>query len=124
MTDTLQTTEQSTQRIISRRTITIYQWTVYATFAFIFAGIAVSLFSDHEISTKMGSPADFLEKMLDLNPSGFFGVGIGIMILAPIVMVASAALTFYRNQDRRFALIALAVALILAFSILISFIWG
>lgn len=119
-----QPTSQSTLHSISQRTITIYRWAVYATFAFVFAGIAIALFSDHDIETEMGSPANLISKMLDLNPSGSLGIGIGIMILAPIVMVADAALSFYRGGDKRFALITCAVALILAFSILISFIWG
>ena len=109
---------------INRRTIAIYQWAVYATFAFVFAGFATALFGEHELETEMGSPTELISKLIDLNPSGFFGVGIGIMILAPIVMVADAAISFYRGGDKRFALITCGVALILAFSILISFIWG
>lgn len=111
-------------KTINRRTIAIYQFAVYATFAFVFAGFAAAIFGDHVIETEMGAPTELISKLLDLNPSGFFGIGIGIMILAPVVMVADAALSFYRGGDKRFMLITCAVAVILIFSILISFIWG
>lgn len=111
-------------KTINRRTIAIYQVAVIATFAFVFAGFAAALIGDHEIENEMGSPTELFSKLIDLNPAGFFGIGIGVMILAPVVMVADAAITFYRGGDKRYALITCAVAAILGFSILISFIWG
>ena len=68
------------------------------------------------------------------NPVLVFGLGYdsaandptvqGTATMGRGVMVADAALSFYRGGDKRFALITCAVALILAFSILMSFIWG
>lgn len=124
MTNPLLSTPQSTLREIRRRTITSYQWAVYASFAFIFAGLIVALFSDKAVETEMGAPSDLLRRMIDLHPAGFFGMGIGIMILAPIAMLIDAAVTFFRRGDRRYAMITTAVALILSFSILISFLKG
>lgn len=124
MTDSALPTPRSTLREIRRRTITSYQWAVYASFAFIFAGLIIALFSDDAVETEMGAPSELIGNMIDLHPSGFFGMGIGIMILAPIAMLIDAAITFLRCGDRRFALITGAVALILSLSILISFLKG
>lgn len=124
MTDSIRHTQHTTLRTIVRRVIAAYQWAVYASFAFIFAGFLVALFTDHDVETEMGAPSELLGNMIDLHPAGFFGMGIGIMILAPIVMLADAALTFLRSGDRRYALMTGLVTLILAFSILLSFLLG
>ncbi len=124
MTDNAIPTSRSTLRIVRRRTILFYQWSVYASFGFIFAGIIVALFSDKPAETEMGAPSELLSRMIDLHPSGFFGVGIGLMILAPIVMLADAAITFFRRGDKRFGVITTGVTIILSFSILISFLRG
>lgn len=124
MTDSLRHTSHTTLRVIVRRVITTYQWAVYASFAFILAGFLVALFTDHPVETEMGAPSELLSNMIDLHPSGFFGMGIGIMILAPIAMLADATITFMRSDDRRYALITGLVTLILAFSILLSFLRG
>lgn len=105
-------------------TIAIYRWAVYLSFAFLGVGFVAALFSDHPTETEIGTPRDMLRNMLDLHPAGFFGVGIGIMILAPIVMLFEAALILHRKGDRRYALFTLTVALILSLSILIAFLRG
>lgn len=124
MTDSLGHTSHTTLRTIVRRVITTYQWAVYASFAFILAGFLVALFTDHAVETEMGAPSELLGNMIDLHPAGFFGMGIGIMILAPIVMLVDAARTFLRSGELRYALITGLVALILGFSILLSFLIG
>jgi uncharacterized membrane protein len=111
-------------RTIVRRVILTYQAAVYASFAFVLAGFLAALFTDHPVDTKMGSPLELSRHMIELHPAGFFGVGIGIMIVAPILMLADAATTFLRFGDRRYALITGTVTLILAFSILLSFLTG
>lgn len=124
MTDSMQHTSHTTLRTIVRRVIVTYRWAVYASFAFVFVGFLVAMLTDHPVETEMGAPSELLRNMIDLHPAGFFGVGIGIMILAPILMLADAASTFLRFGDRRYALITGTVALILAFSILLSFLIG
>lgn len=105
-------------------TISIYRWAVYLSFAFLGIGFVAALFSDHPTETEIGKPHDMLQNMLDLHPAGFFGMGIGIMILAPIVMLFDAAFILYRRSDKRYALFTLIVALILSLSILIAFLKG
>lgn len=124
MTDTTAHTPHTVLRTIVQRVIATYQWAVYVSFAFIFAGFAVAIFTDHQVETEMGKPSELIRNMIDLHPSGFFGMGIGLMILAPIVMLIDAAITFMRYGDKRYAAITGTVALILAFSILISFLKG
>ncbi len=124
MTDRIRPASHVVLRTIIRRVILTYQLAVYASFGFVLAGFLVALFTDHPVSTEMGSPLELSRRMAELHPAGFFGVGIGIMILAPIIMLADVASTFLRFGDRRYALITATVTLILAFSILLSFLIG
>lgn len=105
-------------------TMSIYRWAVYLSFAFIGAGLVLAAFTDHEIETKLGTPIDMLRHALELDPTGFFGIGIGVMILAPIAMLGSAAVTFFRNGDRRYGTFTSVVAMVLSLSILIAFLKG
>jgi uncharacterized membrane protein len=51
------------------------------------------------------------------RPSGFMAAGVLVLVAAPLARVAALAATFALERDRRFALVALAVATILAFGI-------
>jgi hypothetical protein len=124
MTDTAAPTSRTTLRAIKHRTIRSYQWAVLGSFAFIFAGLIIGMVTDRVAETEMGSPLELLRRLADFHPSGFFGVGIGIMILAPIEMLIVAAITFLRRGDKRYAMITAGVALILSCSILLSFLRG
>ncbi|MCO5219877.1 MAG: DUF1634 domain-containing protein [Thermomicrobiales bacterium] len=105
-------------------TISIYRWAVYLSFAFLGVGFVAALFSEHTIHSEIGTPQEMLRHALDFHPEGFFGIGIGIMILAPIAMLFNAASILFRKGDRRYALYTVVVALILSISILIAFLRG
>lgn len=124
MTDSTQLTSRETLDMIIQRTILIYRWAVVATFAFIGAGFLITLFADQIIDTEMASPYELLRQIFALDASGFFGVGIGLVILTPIVMIANAAVIFFKVDDRRYGWITMAVAMILMLSIVISFVIG
>lgn len=124
MTDSTQLTSRDTLDIVIQRTITIYRWAVMASFAMLGIGFLFTIFADQEVDTNMATPAELLRQVIDLEASGFFGIGIGLMILTPIVMIASAAVTFFGAEDKRYGLITSAVAAILLLSIVVSFVIG
>lgn len=109
---------------IIRRAIDIYRWTVYTSFAAIGVGVVLAFFTNGDVDTKMGNPGKIISNVLDLDAAGFFGLGISIMILAPIVMIATSAITFFRAGDQRYGLISTSVAVILSLSIVIAFVIG
>jgi uncharacterized membrane protein len=52
------------------------------------------------------------------RPSGFMAAGVLLLVMAPLARVVALATEFFREGDRRFALVALAVAAILVLGIL------
>lgn len=121
---TQQLDHRPTLNAIIRRAIDIYRWTVYASFAVIGIGVVLAFFRNGDVDTKMGNPGTIIRNVLDLDAAGFFGLGISIMIVAPIVMIATSAATFFRAGDQRYGLISTAVAVILSLSIVIAFVIG
>lgn len=109
---------------IIQRTIVIYRWAVTLTFAFVGIGFLITIFGDQNVDSVMGDPDTLFRQVMDLEASGFFGVGISIMILTPIIMIANAAYLFFRAGDKRYGLITSAVVAILLLSIVISYITG
>lgn len=124
MTKSPQLTSRDTLNVIVQRTIFSYRWAVIASFAMLGAGFVIALLSNQQVDSEMGSPLAIIRQLFDLEASGFFGIGIGIMILTPIVMIADASITFMKAGDRRYALITAAVAAILSLSIVIAFVIG
>lgn len=124
MTEPNQLTSREVLNIIIRRTILIYRWAVYLSFALIGIGFAIAILASQEVDAKMAGPGELLRQMFELQASGFFGAGIGVMILTPIVMIAAGAFSFFQAGDRRYGLITIGVAAILSFSIAISFVTG
>jgi uncharacterized membrane protein len=111
----------TTDRIVAQ-TIGVYRGGYVLSFVLVGIGLVVALFGDSELSTELGGPGTIAEHLVDLNPNGFIGLGIGVMILSPIVMSIEVALNFFRAQDRRFALITSAVAAILVVTMALAFV--
>ncbi|MCA9835049.1 MAG: DUF1634 domain-containing protein [Thermomicrobiales bacterium] len=105
-------------------TLRIYRWAVYISFAFLGVGFALALLTDHEVEREIGTPVEMVRRALELHPSGYFGIGIGVMILAPIAMLINAAVILFRLGDRKYARFTALVALILSLSILVAFLKG
>ena len=123
MTDTPRTTHISITPVL-RGAIRVYRWAVIFSFALLTVGFALTILTDHEVETEIGGPIAMLQGAADLHPAGFFGLGIGVMILAPIVMLIDAAIIFLRMGDRRYAGFTSLVALILSLSIAVAFLRG
>lgn len=124
MTGSTQLTSRETLDVIIRHTISVYRWAVYVSFAMLGAGFLIAVIGDQNIGAEMAGPARLVRLAIDFQAAGFIGLGIGVMVLAPIVMIASAAVGFLQAGDRRYAWVTLAVAAILTLSIVISFVTG
>lgn len=124
MTDSTQLTSRETLDIIIQRTILIYRYAVIASFTLIGTGFVITIFADQHVDATMATPLTLVRQLFDLQASGFFGFGIGIMVLTPILMIANAAGTFFTTGDKRYGLITTGVAAILTLSIIISFVIG
>jgi uncharacterized membrane protein len=61
--------------------------------------------------------AAIVADLVALRPDGFLWAGIGLVVLLPIARVAVAGLGFLAGRDWRLALVALAVLLVVALSI-------
>lgn len=109
---------------VIRGTIQICRWAVYIAFAFLAVGFGLAPFVDHKVENNIGTPTEMVKRAFELHPSGYFGIGIGIIILAPIAMLINAAITLYRLGDRKYAGFTALVALILSISVLIAFLKG
>jgi uncharacterized membrane protein len=108
------------ERIIEQ-TVGIYRGGYILSFALIGIGLLIALVSDKEIATELGAPVEIIEHLVDLDPNGFFGLGIGFMILTPIVMSFEVAVNFLRARNSRFSLITGAVAAILVVTMALAF---
>lgn len=124
MNNPLQLTSREILDVIIRRTILIYRWAVYASFVLIGSGFLITITANQRVDAEMLGPIEILRQVLNGQASGFFGAGIAVMILTPIVMIATGAATFIGAGDRRYGLITYGVATILALSIAISFVTG
>lgn len=109
---------------IIHRAIAIYRWAVLVAFGFLAIGFVIAQVRDQRVGTEMGHPDELIQQVLDLQASGFLGLGIAAMIVTPIVMIAAGAWTFLSAGDRRNGLITATVAVILALSIAVSFLIG
>lgn len=124
MNNVPQPTSREILDVIIQRTISIYRWAVYTAFALIGVGFLLAITADQNIDTEMSAPLELVRQIIDLQASGYFGAGISVMILTPIVMIATGAVTFFNAGDRRYGFITLGVATILSLSIAISFVTG
>lgn len=106
------------------RNITIYRWAVLISFSIIAVGFVIAIIRGSDVDSSVGSPARIISQLADLEASGFLGLGIILMVLTPIVMIADAAIGFFRVGDRRYGFITSAVAAILLLSIVISYVIG
>ncbi len=58
--------------------------------------------------------------LLDGRPTGFMAAGIALLVAAPLARVVALAVGFAIEGDRRFALVAVSVALILGLGVLLG----
>lgn len=106
------TKHERSERVVEQ-TISLFRIGYILSFILVGIGLVAALVQDQPLSSELGPPQDLLEELLDLDPNGFIGTGIGIMILTPVVMTVEVAINFFRERDTRFGTITAVVAAIL-----------
>lgn len=106
---------------IRENTVTLYRIGYLLSFALIGIGIVIALVRQTPLSSSLPPLDHIIQDMLDLHPNGFIGLGIGVMILTPIVMTIQTAISFFRTGDSRFGMITSVVATILLVTIGLAF---
>jgi uncharacterized membrane protein len=89
-------------------------------FALIITGLVIAILRDEPLTGELGTFAHVFDELITGHSNGFLGLGILVMILAPIVSSATIAINFFRIGDRRYGLITTAVFVILMVSITLS----
>jgi uncharacterized membrane protein len=103
---------ERSERVVEQ-TISVFRIGYILSFVFVGIGLVAALVQDQPLSSELGPPQELVNELLDLDPNGFIGTGIGIMILTPVVMTVEVAINFFRERDKRFGTITAIVAAIL-----------
>lgn len=115
------TTSERAERVVED-TITLFRWGYIASFVLIGIGIVIALGRRIPLATELGGPGEILSDVMDLDPNGFIGLGIGVMIITPIVMTIEVTVNFFRAGESRFGIISGVVAAILLVTLALAFI--
>lgn len=95
---------------------TVLTWGFRISLTVVLVGLVVAIARDEPLAAEMGSPTHVWNLLLDGHSNGILGLGILVMILAPVVSIASICLSFFRIGDRRFGLFSLIVLTIMIVS--------
>jgi uncharacterized membrane protein len=114
-------TEADAAERVVEQTIGLYRAGYMLSFGLVFLGLVIALIRDISLSAELGGPKVIISDVLDMDPNGFIGLGIGVMILTPILMSIEVALNFFRARDLRFGYITAAVASILVVTMILAF---
>ena len=112
-TTPLATTKHERSERVVEQTISVFRIGYIVSFIFIAIGLVDAFIQDVPLSSELGPPRELASDLLDLDPNGFIGAGIGIMILTPVIMTVEVAINFFREHDKRFGAITAVVAAIL-----------
>jgi uncharacterized membrane protein len=114
------TKHERAERVVEH-TISVFQGGYVLSFSLVIIGILLSLFRDLPLAAELGPPKEIWRHVQDFDPNGFIGLGIGVMILTPIVMTVEVAVNLFRASDSRFGTITAIVSLILIVTIGLAF---
>jgi uncharacterized membrane protein len=79
-------------------------------------GIALALIEGRSRAHPVGLP-DIAHLIVGGHPSGIAALGIAVLVATPAVRVLTLVLSFTREHDVRFALVAATVAIFLAIGV-------
>lgn len=116
----MQTKHERTERVVEQ-TISLFRGGYILSFALVLVGLILAIVRDIPLAAELGPPQELFSHLTDLDPNGFIGLGIGVMILTPMVMTVEVAVNFFRANDKRFALITAVVATILIVTLALAF---
>lgn len=115
------TSSERAERVVED-TISLFRWGYIASFALVGVGIIIALIRRIPLATELGGPGKIISDVMELDPNGFIGLGIGVMILTPIIMTIEVTANFFRAGDARFGTISGVVAAILVVTLALAFI--
>lgn len=100
---------------------------IYLSSAFFVAGLLILFIRHEHVQTThfyFDSLWEFLEGFVKLDAKPFLYTGTAILILTPISRVVLSIIQFRRLKERKFAYITMIVAIIIAVSIAMGFIFS
>lgn len=108
--------------LVVEQTITVFRAGYVLSFILVAIGLLDALIRNQPLASELGPPSELLDHLLSGDPNGFLGLGIGVMILTPVVMTIEVAINFLRVRDTRFAAITALVSAILIITVALAFI--
>lgn len=117
----IKTKHERAERIVEQ-TITVFRGGYMVSFALIAIGLVIAIARRIPLATELGPPMEIVNDLLDLDPNGFIGLGIGAMILTPVIMTIEVTVNFFRAGDTMFGMISGTVAGILIVTMALAFI--
>ncbi|HEV2127822.1 MAG TPA: DUF1634 domain-containing protein [Thermomicrobiales bacterium] len=104
------------QVALNEPTARVLTWGFRISAALLLIGIVVSAVQGEELHESVADIPTIIEQILDGNGAGIVALGILVMIATPIAATLSVVLSCLRIGDRRYAIIASAVLIILFIS--------
>lgn len=114
------TKHERSERLVEQ-TISVFRLGYLTSFALIAIGIVIAIIRRIGLATELGPPQEIARDLVDLDPNGFIGLGIGVMILTPIIMTIEVTINFFRAGDSKFGVISGIVAGILVVTMALAF---
>lgn len=117
----IRTKHERSERLVEQ-TISVFRLGYIVSFALIAIGIVIAIIRRIGLATELGPPQEIARDLMDLDPNGFIGLGIGVMILTPIIMTIEVTVNFFRAGDSKFGVISGIVAGILVVTMALAFV--
>lgn len=117
----IRTGHERAERIVEQ-TISVFRIGYLVSFALIAIGIVIAIIRRIGLATELGPPVEIARDIMDFDPNGFIGLGIGVMILTPIIMTIEVTINFFRAGDSKFGTISGIVAGILVVTMALAFV--
>ena len=90
---------------------------LYASVVFMVAGIAIDLIRRRALPNDVLSIGEALSRTIHLRASGYFSLGLLLLILTPLLRVIGSALVFLSKRNWRYTAVTLVVLLVMTVSI-------
>lgn len=87
---------------------------------FMMVGLLLNLFLSRDVAAAVPTLRDVTARVLSLRPSGFFALGILMLIATPVMGVIGSIVAFVRERDWSYAGITFLVFLIIALSVVLG----
>ena len=108
--------QTTTQLTINRAAAQTLRWGFIVSAVLVVAGLLLTLARGDELHTSLETLPTMIDEVLDGRGAGVVGLGILAMIVTPIAATIAVIVACQRCGDRRYALIATGVLVILTIS--------